>query len=101
MDYFFWIAASLAAIVAANDNKTLLPRGVSILFINGKSAAINGLEKFKNPSFWLVIFLVVTFNKSLYFLKALLLFKYISLNCLLELFLFQYIYIFLDQVKTF
>ena len=29
-------------------NKTLLARGVSTLFINGKPAVFNGLRKFKN-----------------------------------------------------
>ena len=33
------------------------------IFINGKPAVINGLRKFKNTPSWLVIFLVVAFNK--------------------------------------
>ena len=46
-----------------NGNKSLLANGVISLFINGKPAAINGLRKIKNPSFCLVIFLVVPFKK--------------------------------------
>ena len=55
---FFWIAASAADIPAGNPNghKTLLANGVSTFFINGKTAVINGLRKFKNPSSWLVFF---------------------------------------------
>ena len=42
---FFWIDASVADAVVVNskDTKTLLPNGVSTLFINGKPAVINGL----------------------------------------------------------
>ena len=39
------------------------------LFINGKPALINGLRKFKNPSSWLVFFLVVLFNEIAIFFK--------------------------------
>ena len=37
--------------------------------MNGKPAVINGLRKFKNPPSWLVIFLVVSFNKIPLFSK--------------------------------
>ena len=36
---------------------------MSTLFCNGKPALINGLKKFKDPPFWLGIFLVVPFNE--------------------------------------
>ena len=47
----FEIAASAADIPAynPNGNKTLLARGVSTLFINGKLGVINSLRNFKNP----------------------------------------------------
>ena len=48
--------------------------GVSIFFINGKPAAFNGLRIFKNPPSWLVIFLVVPFNKITLFSKDLITF---------------------------
>ena len=32
-----------------NGNKIFLANSVSIFFINGKPAVINGLRKFKNP----------------------------------------------------
>ena len=43
--------ASSAADIPAdnpNSNKTLLARGVSSLFINGKPVVINGTRKFKS-----------------------------------------------------
>ena len=69
---FFWKAASVADIAAdnPNGNKRLLARGVSKLFIYGKPAAINGLRKLRNPSSWLVRFLVVPFSKFFYFPKT-------------------------------
>ena len=62
---FFWIAASVADIAADNPNgdKTLLARGVSTFFTNGKPVVINGLRKLKNPPSWLVTFVVVPLNK--------------------------------------
>ena len=62
---FLWIAASAANIPADNTNgkKALLANGVSAHFVNGKLAVINGLRKFKNPPFCLVLFLVAPFNK--------------------------------------
>ena len=70
---FFWKAASVADIAAdnPNGNKRLLARGVSKLFIYGKPAAINGLRKLRNPSSWLVRFLVVPFSKFFLFSKDL------------------------------
>ena len=61
--------------------KTLLANGVSTFFINDKLAVINGLRKFKNPPSWLVIFLVVSFNKIPLFSKDLITFiiSFISL----------------------
>ena len=57
----------------------LLANGVSTFFINGKPAAINGLRKLRNP--WLVVFLVVPFNKIPLFSKDLISFiiSFISL----------------------
>ena len=65
---FFWIAASVADIAAdnPNSNKTVLDRHISRLFINGKPSVINGFRKLKNPPPWLVIFLVVPFNKVVF-----------------------------------
>ena len=62
---FFWKSASVADIAAdnPNGNKTFLPNGVSTLLINGEPAVINDLRKLENPPSWLVIFLVVSFNK--------------------------------------
>ena len=62
---FLWIATSGADVPAdnPNGNKTFLVNGISTFFINGKPAVINGLRKFKNSSSWLVMFLVVPFNK--------------------------------------
>ena len=63
------ITTSVADITAdnTNGNKTLLARGVSILFINGKPTVIDGLTKHQNPPSWLVILLVVPLNKVLLF----------------------------------
>ena len=80
---FFWIAASVANAVVANPNgnKILLIRCVSTLFINGKPAFINGLRKLRNPSSWVLTFLMVFFNKTPLFSKDLIAFliSFISL----------------------
>ena len=70
------MAASAVDIPASNinGNKTLLARGVSKLFINGKLAFINGLGNVKNSLSWQVIFLVVPFNKIPLFSKDLITF---------------------------
>ena len=47
---------------------------VSTLFINAKPAVINGLRNLGNASSWLVIFLVVPFNKIYLFSKDLIAF---------------------------
>ena len=52
-------------------NKIFLAIGVKRFFIIGKPAVINGLRKFGNPSSWLIIFLVVPFNKIPLFSKDL------------------------------
>ena len=44
---------------------------MSALFVNGKPTVINGLRKLRNPPSWLVMFLVVSFNKMLLFCKNL------------------------------
>ena len=51
------MAATAASISADNPNgtKTLLVDGVIKIFINGKPAVINGLRKFRNSPFRLVI----------------------------------------------
>ena len=68
---FFWIAASVADVAAVNPNgiKMLLDNGVKTLFVNGKPTDIDGLRKLKNLPFWLLIFLVVPFNKIFLFSK--------------------------------
>ena len=62
---FFWIAASVADIAPDSPNgiKTLLANGVSTCFIKSKPDVINGLRRIKNPSTWLVTFLVVPIYK--------------------------------------
>ena len=42
-----------------------------MVFIDDKAAVINGLRKFKNPPLWLVMFLVIPFNKMPLFSKDL------------------------------
>ena len=42
---------------------------MSTLFINGKQVVIDGLRKFKNRPSWLVIFLVVPYDKIPLFSK--------------------------------
>ena len=64
-----------------NVNKTVLTRGVSILFINGRPAVINGLRKMRNPPSGLVMSLLVFLNKILLFSKDLITFT-ISLAAL-------------------
>ena len=48
----------------ASGNKILLVRGTSTFFINGKLAVNYCIRKLRNPPSWLVIFLVVPFNKN-------------------------------------
>ena len=50
---FFWIAASVAdtATVNAKANKTILAKGVSKNFVNGKGTFIKGQSKLRNPPF--------------------------------------------------
>ena len=55
-------------------NQKRLANGVSAVSTNGKTAVINGLRRFKNPLSWLVIFLVVPFNKTSLFYKTLITF---------------------------
>ena len=50
--------------VTSNYKNALSANGVSTLFINGKPAVINDLRKLRNPPSWIVIFLVVPFNKT-------------------------------------
>ena len=81
--HFFWIDASVPYTAAVNPNgtKTHLTNSVSTFFINGKATDINGLRKLKNPPFWWLFFLVVSFNKIPLFSKDLAAFK-ISFNSL-------------------
>ena len=67
----FWIAASVADIAVDNPNsiKTVLANRVSALFINGKPAVIYVIRKLRNPTSWLVLFVVVPFNKIPLFFK--------------------------------
>ena len=61
----FWIAASVIDAPAVNPNglKTFLANGVSTFYINAKPAVINGLRKLRNSPVWLLLFLLVPFNK--------------------------------------
>ena len=65
------MAATAASIPADNPNgtKTLLADGVIKIFINSKPAVINGLRKFRNSPFWLVILHEFLLKKFLYFLN--------------------------------
>ena len=62
---FLWIVASVAVIRVVN------PNDVSTCPITLKTAAINGLRELRNPPSWLVIFLIVHFNKIPLFPKDL------------------------------
>ena len=68
------------AAINPNDPKTLLvgihihANGVNTFFINGKRSDNNGLRKLRNGPFWLIIMLVVPFNKILLFYKDLITF---------------------------
>ena len=61
----FWIAASVIDAPGVNPNglKTFLANGVSTFYINAKPAVINDLRKLRNSPIWLLLFLVVPFNK--------------------------------------
>ena len=76
---------SAADIPSDNPNgiKTLLARDVSTFFINGNQLSL----MVKNPPSWLVIFLVVPFNKIPLFSKDLITFIIYFLSSFLELFL--------------
>ena len=79
----FWIPASVAeAAVTPNGTKMLLAYSVRTFFINGKLAVINGLRKLRNSHFWLITFLIVSFNKYRLFSKDLITFMipFISLH---------------------
>ena len=60
-----YLAASAADPAAVNPNgiKKLLANRVNRIFIKGKPAVFNGLWKLRNLPSWLVIFLVVPFNR--------------------------------------
>ena len=67
------IAAAVGdvAVVNPNDMKTLLASGVSKSFINGKRTFIKGPSKLSNLPSWLIIFILVPFNKIPLFSKEL------------------------------
>ena len=69
----FLITVSVADDAAVNPKgtKTLLAKGLSTFYINGKPTFIKGPRKLSNLSFWPVIFLVVLFNKILLFSREL------------------------------
>ena len=52
----------------------LLENSVSAFFINGKATLVYGVINLNSPSFWLLIFLVVPFNKVPLFSKDLITF---------------------------
>ena len=72
----FWIAASVADAAVVNPKRTIahLANVVSTFFINGKLTFIKVPRKLSNPSFWLIIFLLVPFNKIPLFSKELIAF---------------------------
>ena len=65
------MAASISETAAVNHKgtKMLLSDEVTTFLINGKPTCINGLRKSRNPPSWIIIFLVVSFNKILLFSK--------------------------------
>ena len=69
---FFWIAASIANADAVSPNgaKTFLANYVSMFFVNGTAILINGARNLSNPPSWLLILLVVHFNKIPLFSKV-------------------------------
>ena len=69
IQFFFLIAVSVA-----NGIKTLLVRGVSMFFVNGKPTVINGPRKLRNRPSWVVIFLVLPFSEIPLFPKYLITF---------------------------
>ena len=82
-NFFFWIAESVtdAAIVNPNRIKILSTNVACTFFINGNLPDTIGLRQLRNPTFWLLISLVVTFNKIPLFSKDLITFitSFISL----------------------
>ena len=69
----FWITASCDNATAVNPNgtKTHLPNDVSTFYIYGNPAFNTGLWNLRNLISWLIIFLVVPFNKIPLFSKDL------------------------------
>ena len=67
------MAASVAETAAVNPEvtKTLLADSLNTFLINGKTTDINSLRKLRNSLFWLVIFLIVSYNKIPPFSKEL------------------------------
>ena len=67
------MAASVAETAAVNPEvtKTLLADSLNTFLINGKTTDINSLRKLRNSPFWLVIFLIVSYNKIPLFSKEL------------------------------
>ena len=65
------MAVSVSETAAVNHKvtKILLSDEVTTFLINGKPTYINGLRKLRNPPSWIIIFLVVPFNKILLFSK--------------------------------
>ena len=61
----FWKTAFVSdtAAVNADDTETVTANAVSRYCINGKAALVNGARKLSNSTSWLLIFLVVPFNK--------------------------------------
>ena len=68
---FFSITAAVAesAVVNPEGTQTLLANGMNTFFNNSKPTGINGLRKLRNLPSWLVIFLVVPFEKVPLFSK--------------------------------
>ena len=81
-EIFFWIDTSVSDIAADTPNgiKTILSNGANTFSINGETAIINRLRKLRNPPPWLLIFLVVPFNKIPPFHKDLITVIYFLLN---------------------
>ena len=82
-EFYFWIVASAAYIPDDKPNgvKTLLVNGVSARFIYYKPTIIDGIRKFKNRPYWLVIFLVISFNEIPLFSKDLISFIISFISC--------------------
>ena len=65
------LSVSETAAVNPKVTKTLLANSLNTFLINSKATDINSLRKLRKCPFWLVIFLIVSYNKISLFSKEL------------------------------